>query len=78
MAHQPRDPGLLILSDHLTNPYVVTTALARWGRDIDINTILKASLYFKETFFDDIQIVSCLLHSSVSKLHWQPITKIRI
>ena len=29
MAQQPRDPGLLILSDHLTNPYVVTTALAR-------------------------------------------------
>ena len=40
MAQQPRDPGLLILSDHLTNPYVVTTALARWGSDIDINTIL--------------------------------------
>ena len=50
MAQQPRDPGLLILSDHLTNPYVVTTALARWGRDIDINTILYCDAYHSDTF----------------------------
>ena len=51
MAHQPRDPGLLILSDHLTNPYVVTTALARWGRDIE--TVMHSTL----TLFADIDIV---------------------